>query len=116
MRALLLRLFVGKALMPYLLLAGIAAFLAFGTSAYIKGRADANANCRAAELQAEVDRLKRDMNAWKAADAIEKMLDADLEAERDELEQKVVDYELELLARPDSRCVLNDDDLRMLNR
>jgi len=101
--------------MPYLLLAGVAAFLAFGTSAYIKGRADANASCRAAELQAEVDRLKRDMNAWKAADAVEKMLDADLEAERQELERKVADYELELLARPDGRCTLGADDVKRLS-
>jgi hypothetical protein len=106
--------FFGPSLTPYLILGGVITSLALSGYAYVKGRADANAYCRAAELQAEIDTLKRDMAAWKAADEIEAMLQADIDAERKSLEDKVVEYELELLSRPDDRCTLGPGDIERL--
>lgn len=82
--------------------------------AYTKGRSDAEAACRAAELQAEIDTMKRDLAAWKAADEVERMLNGDIAAERDRLAREIEDYERDLAARPDGRCLLSPDDIGRL--
>jgi hypothetical protein len=104
----------GFSLGPYIIAGGLALAIGGAGVAYVKGYNNARLQCREAELQAELDTLKRDLAAWKAADAVEAMLEADLAAERKSLEEKVAEYELELQSRPDARCSLTDDDVRRL--
>ena len=82
--------------------------------AYIKGHSDASAKCHDAQLRAEIASLQRDMAAWKAADAVDKMLQDELERQSADLQQKVQDYEAELSKRPDNRCGLSPDDIGRL--
>jgi hypothetical protein len=108
---------VTRVISPFLpwILGGLIALGTAGTmTAYFKGRADANANCREADLRAELATLKRDLAAWRAADEVENMLQRDLEAERKQLQERVSEYELELANRPDSRCVLDQRDVDRL--
>jgi hypothetical protein len=106
---------VSRLIMPFLpwVLAGLMALGAAGSLAgYLKGRADANGNCQEASLRAELATMKRDVEAWKAADRIEAMLQAEIEAENRKLEEKVSDYERELAKEPlDTRCTLNQRDI-----
>ncbi|MEN6306070.1 MAG: hypothetical protein ABFD96_25315 [Armatimonadia bacterium] len=99
-------------ILPVVLLAAAASVVG---AAYLKGRMDSAGNCREAQLQAELATLQRDMAALKAADQIEAMLNADLEAERQKLEKEVADYEAALAARPDSACRLTPDDVGRLS-
>jgi hypothetical protein len=106
---------VSRLIMPFLpwVLAALMALGAAGSLAgYLKGRADANGNCQEASLRAELATMRRDVEAWKAADRIEAMLQAEIEAENRELEEKVTDYERELQKSPKPDCRLSPDDIR----
>lgn len=96
-------------LAPVIIVATGAAMLG---GAYTKGRLDANANCREAELRSEIEALKRDIAVQKDADAFEDAAARQSDADRARLEQEVADYEKELASRPaDARCALTDDDV-----
>lgn len=84
--------------------------------AYWKGYSTAAGRCHEAELRAKIATMERDLAAWKAADEVEKMLQADLDKQNRELQQLVVDYEKELLLRPAPACRLTPDDVRALER
>lgn len=105
----------GLALPPWLLPAVIAgAFLAAVGTAYVKGRVDSSANCRAAALEAEIATLKRDRDAALAAEAESDDMAAALATANEKLQQEVDAYAKDLELRPDSRCALTPDDLRRL--
>lgn len=101
--------------LPWALLAGLVSMGGIAGAAYIKGRSDANANCREAELRSEIEALKRDIAIQKDADAFEDSAARQSDADRAKLEQEIADYEKELASRPaDARCDLTDDDVRRL--
>lgn len=104
----LLSLVLNRYVLGGLVVAGLA------TGAYFKGYEVAASKCREAELRAELATMKRDIEAWKAADAMEKELQHEVDMERERLQQKVSEYEVELAARPDNRCTLGPDDIRGL--
>lgn len=83
--------------------------------AYWKGYSVASAKCQDAELKAEIAAMQRDFAAWRAADQIETILQQQIEAERNDLQDKVAKYETELGSRTDGRCSLNDRDVRSLD-
>lgn len=101
--------------LPYILGGLVAAGLLGSAFAYIKGYGDAAQNCRESELRAEIATMKRDMAAWKAADEIQNMLQKEMEAAAAELQDKVTQYEVELATRTDTRCILDDRDVRSLD-
>lgn len=103
-----------SALNGYILAGGMALAVAGAGAGYLKGRADANGNCRAAELQAVIDVLERDLAASRNAFEIEKRLNQKRVADAEALEKKVTDYEQDLAGRPDGRCILTDGDVRAL--
>jgi hypothetical protein len=82
--------------------------------AYWKGYSTAAQNCRDAELRAIIATQERDMAAWKAADEVEKQLQADIEADNADLQDKVKQYEIELAQRPDAKCALSPADVDRL--
>jgi hypothetical protein len=83
--------------------------------AYLKGYMAARETCQDNALKAQIAAMQRDLAAWKAADKVEDMLTAELEADARELEQKVADYERELSKEPlDTRCTLNERDVDRL--
>lgn len=112
------------ALQAFLALLGIPKWLpavlaagAFGMAgSYFYGKHVAGQVCQEASLRTERDTLKRDLEAWKAADEIEAMLDKDADADRQELQKQVKDYEIQLRKRPPRNCTLDADDLRALDR
>jgi hypothetical protein len=106
----------GYSLAPWLILGGLVAAIGGAGYAYLKGYDAARLQCREAELRAEIETMKRDLEAWKAADEVEKMLEADLDAERKSLEKKVAEYEAELVLRPDDSCSLGSDDVERLRQ
>lgn len=108
---------VSRIIQPFLpwIMGGLVALsLSGAVFAYLKGRADATAKCREAELRAELVALKRDIEAWKAANYMDRLLQDELEKERRQLEKKVSEYETELAKRPDNRCLLDQRDVDSL--
>lgn len=100
---------------PWLPVAGLAGVLAIG-GAYVKGRMDATANCHEAELRAVIASMQRDIAANEQARSLEAAQAAELEAQRQKLEQEVADYEAALKARPaEPACTLTDDDIGRLH-
>ena len=80
--------------------------------AYFKGYWAAREACQDSALKAQIAAMERDIAAWKAADKVEQMLTAEIEAENAELEKRVSDYEAELAKRPaDGRCTLSPADI-----
>lgn len=83
------------------------------SGAYIKGRTDANAKCRAAEFQAQVAALQRDIAVQREADAAETEAVIELEADAARMEKEIEAYAKKLAERPaDARCLLDDEDLK----
>lgn len=101
--------------LPYILGGLVAAGLLGSVFAYFKGYGDAAQNCREAELRAQIATMKRDIAAWKAADEVEKILQNEIEADRRDLQDKVTQYETELAAKADTRCLLDERDVRSLD-
>lgn len=94
--------------------AGIAATLVVG--AYLKGRSDANANCRAAELQSQIKALQKDVEIQRDAAAFEAAQVIELQTENERMDKEIDLYVKKLAERPqDSRCSLSDDDVRLLD-
>lgn len=93
---------------------GAAIVLGLLLGAYWKGYSTAASRCHEAELRAIIATQARDLAAWKAADDIEKMLQADLEKQNRELSDLVRDYEKELLLRPAPGCSLDERDVDRL--
>lgn len=83
-------------------------------AAYLKGRMDSAANCREAQLRAELAALQRDRDAAKEAERASDQMAEALAAANQKLQQEVDVYEKSLALRPDARCRLDDDDLRRL--
>lgn len=101
--------------LPWALLAGLVSMGGIAGAAYIKGRSDANANCREAELRSEIEALKRDIAVQKDADAFEDAARRETDKRNKQLEQEVKDYEEYVKTLPaDARCALTDDDVRRL--
>lgn len=94
-------------------LAGLAGVIAMG-GAYVKGRMDAAQNCREAELRAVIASMQRDIAAGEQARSLEAAQTAELEAQRQKLEQEVAAYETALKTRPEPGCSLTADDVRAL--
>lgn len=97
---------------PWALLAILLAAGGVISGAYLKGRSDANANCRAAELQAKVEALQRDLKVQREADAFEAAALRELEADNAQKDMEIELYVKKLAERPvDIRCLLDDLDL-----
>jgi hypothetical protein len=79
--------------------------------AYWKGYSTAAQKCHDAELRTIIATQQRDMAAWRAADEVEKLLQADIEADNADLQDKVRQYETELAQRPDASCRLDERDV-----
>lgn len=95
---------------------GAAIALGLMLGAYWKGYTSASSRCHEAELRAQIASMKRDLAAWKAADEIEKLLQADLARQNRELQDMVTDYEKELALRPDTGCRIDGRDVERLRR
>jgi hypothetical protein len=78
--------------------------------AYYKGYSSASLRCHDGELRAQIATMQRDMAAWRAADEVERMLQADLARDNADLQQKVTDYETDLATRPNPGCALSPAD------
>lgn len=99
-------------LLIYKLLAAAGLTLVLLTSAYVKGRSDANAVCRADELRSQIEALQRDIAVQKEADAFEAAALRELEADNAQKDMEIDLYVKKLAERPpDSRCLLDDDDI-----
>ena len=90
---------------------GGAVAVALLAGAYLKGYVAARDACQDSALKAQIAAMQRDMDAWRAADQVEAILQGEIEAERNQLERKVSDYERELAKRPDNRCILDQRDV-----
>lgn len=102
-------------LSPWLLLAILVGVGSVLSGSYLKGRSDANANCRAAELQAQVEALQRELDIKTEADKFEAAAREELEADNAALDIEVDLYVNELAKRPpDGRCDLGSDDIERL--
>jgi hypothetical protein len=106
-------------LRTWLLIGVISAGLAYHwhavSSSYREGHAAASADCRAADIQAELDAARVDLAAAQAA--AEAMREAAEESRRvtEDNQKRVEEYEAALRARgDDARCRLGDDDVRWL--
>lgn len=74
-----------------------------------------SAKCRAAELAAELEAIKRDSDINRAATDGALHIAEELAAEASRLEQKVKDYEDELAKRPRAAaCISTADDIKRL--
>lgn len=104
----------GPSLLPWAILGGLCCILGLTGGAYLKGRADVAATCRAAELSAEIAGLQRDLAALKAAEKIDRQLRQELIAVREALQKQVADYEADLATRPNGLCALDGRDLEWL--
>ena len=82
--------------------------------AYWKGYSTAAQKCHDAELRTIIATQQRDMAAWRAADEVEKLLQADIEADNADLQDKVKTYELQLQNRPAGACRLSPADIDSL--
>lgn len=80
--------------------------------AYLKGRHDANENCQAAALAAQIKILKRDIAIQAAADKQEDLAKVKIEAENLALKDKVEAYAKQIT--PDGNCRLTADDVKRL--
>jgi len=91
----------------------IGAAVGFGllVGAYLKGYVAARDACQDSALKAQIAAMQRDMDAFKAASEVEAILQAEIEAERNQLERRLSDYERELATRPDGRCILDERDI-----
>lgn len=96
------------------LLAGLTVISLSG--AYLKGRSDANANCRTAALQARIDILQRDASVQKAAADLEEKQRIEAEARNAMLEGKLDDYEAKLSYGKHIDCDLTADDIEQLRK
>lgn len=81
--------------------------------AYMKGRWDASSACREASVRAELEAVKRDLDAAKQAGELSAKQIADLSAAAQQREEEIATYEAELKARPD-RCDLSPSDVERL--
>ena len=95
--------------------AAVVAVLSVLGGAYLKGRSDANANCNAAALRAEIAILKRDADVQKAADEVEAKALVESEALNNSMQMEISDYAEKLKARPD-RCPLSGADVERLRK
>ena len=85
------------------------------SGSYLKGRSDANANCRAAELQAKIEALQRDLAVQRDADAFEAAALRELEVDNAQKDMQIDLYVNELATRPDGdRCRLGPVDIERL--
>ena len=63
--------------------------------AYWKGYSTAAQKCHDAELRAIIATQQRDMAAWRAADDMERLLQRELETQRNDLQDRVKQYEID---------------------
>lgn len=89
--------------------------LSIGLIAYGKtvGAADCQKRWQAANLQAQIDAAKRDVDIQKTAADLAKKQSEELATQNDELQRKVADYENATSNTPDCRRA-NPDDIRRL--
>lgn len=93
----------------------VAAFIAVGGAAYLKGLSQASSWCRTKQLQTEIANHQRDVEAAQQGEADAERMARALTEQNDRLTKENEDYEKELAARPDDRCTLTPDDLRRLH-
>ncbi len=90
----------------------VAIFLAYNAGQFV-GHSRAVAKCNAAAVQAQLDAAKADLEiARKVQEQVVKEMEI-LDAQADDLEDKVAKYENELRKRND-RCPLSKSDVRRL--
>ena len=82
--------------------------------AYWKGYSVASQNCHDAQLRVVIASMQRDISAAAQADEVARAQAAALDAQRQQLESQVKDYEAALKSRPDPACTLSADDVRAL--
>lgn len=92
----------------------LALLIATGGGAYLKGRSDAAANCRAAALQAELATVRRDLHLAREAAATAEAAQRTLSAEAETANQRIAEYERTLQGR--DACALSPDDVALLER
>lgn len=104
---------LGLALPSWVLPVSVVGVLVFSLGgAYLKGRHDANENCKAATLEAQIKILKRDIAIQAAADRQEDIARAKTEQENALLKTKVEAYAEQI--SPDGNCRLTADDVKRL--
>ncbi len=109
----MIRFLTSLALPSWVLPAIMAGIVAAGLSlsyAYLKGYSNASAKCEAASLRAQIAGLERDIEAMKAADALEAEEVAKLGKLMDDYEAEIAAYEIELATKPDDRCIITPAD------
>ena len=100
-------------LMNRWVIGGLVALAMLG-GAYWKGYSAASQNCHDAQLRAVIASMQRDISAAAQADEVARAQAAALDAQRQQLESQVKDYEAALKSRPDPACTLSADDVRAL--
>lgn len=93
---------------------GLVALAMLG-GAYWKGYSTASANCHDAQLLEQIASMQRDVAAADQAREVERAQTAAIEAQRQQLESQVKDYEAALKSRPDPACTLSADDIDRLS-
>lgn len=82
---------------------------------YSLGADAARAECKVADMQGQIDTLKRDLKISHIAEETARTLTAKIDTQSRVLEQKVANYEAALSKLPDSNiCALNADDVKRL--
>mgnify|MGYP000349511049 CR=1 FL=1 len=84
--------------------------------AYVKGRVDASANCKEAELHQQIATLQADLAAQKLAAEFETNARRYLEEQNRKNEQELMTYETELQNRSSASCNLDAADIKRLRR
>ncbi len=100
--------------MPWIIGGALALSLATSGFSYLKGRSDANGNCQAAALRAELAAANRDRVAAEAAAAVAEAHSRTLNAEAAADQERIREYEQTLAGR--DACFLSPDDVERLRR
>lgn len=98
----------GISLRTYLIAAVTTAFALWTVHWYGRGYDAADAMWRAKALEAQIEKLKIELQTQREADAAEDRYTAELEAEKNQLQKVIDEYLKELEKRPD-KCLLGDD-------
>jgi len=102
-------------LMNRWVIGGLVALAMLG-GAYWKGYSAASQNCHDAQLRAVIASMQRDISAAAQADEVARAQAAALDAQRQQLESQVKDYEIALKTRPEPNCALTDADVGAVGR
>ena len=100
---------IGRALVVIVGVTGIIFYV------YSLGADAAKAECKVADMQGQIDTLKRDLKISHEAEETARQLTSRIDNQSKVLEQKVVNYEAALSKIPNRNiCALNSDDIKWL--